>query len=71
MVVWWQAWGKDSTPTPRTMTTTAFAERLADLVARSAQTDAHAAQTLAQLQRQGQQVAAAMTALATAMEAQQ
>jgi hypothetical protein len=53
------------------MTTTAFVERLADLVARSAQTDAHAAQTLAQLQRQGQQVAAAMTALATAMEAQQ
>jgi len=53
------------------MTTTVFAERLADLVARSTQTDANAAQTLAQLQRQGQQVAAAMTALATAMEAQQ
>jgi hypothetical protein len=46
------------------MNTTAFAERLADLQARSTATDAAAAAALAQLQQQGQALAAAMTAMA-------
>ncbi len=48
---------------------TAYAARLAALQARSAQTDAAAATTLVQLQQQGHQLAAAMTALADQMEA--
>ncbi len=48
---------------------TAYAARLAALQARSTATDQAAAQTLAQLHQQGQQLANAMTALADQMEA--
>ncbi len=50
------------------MNSTAYAARLAALQARSAQTDQAAAQTIAQLQQQGHQLAAAMGALADALQ---
>ena len=49
-------------------TTAALAARLADLQQRSLATDKAAAATLQQLQRQGQQLADAMTAAADAMD---
>jgi hypothetical protein len=49
-------------------TTASLAARLADLQRRSLATDKAAAATLQQLQRQGQQLADAMTAAADAME---
>ncbi len=48
-----------------------YRARLAALQARSATTDAAAAAALTELQQQGAQVAAAMTALADQMEAEQ
>ena len=51
------------------MNTAIYAQRLADLQARSTATDATGAATLAQLQKQGQALAAAMTALADQLEA--
>jgi len=50
------------------MNSTAFAERLRALQARSAATDTAAAQALSELQQQGQQLAAAMGALADALQ---
>ena len=50
------------------MNRTALAARLADLQARSEATDRAAAAALSELQTAGQSLAAAMTALAAAME---
>ncbi len=50
------------------MNSTAFAARLLALQARSAATDTAAAQALSEIQQQGQQLAAAMGALADALQ---
>jgi hypothetical protein len=60
--------GSSEAPDTRTMTSSTFAARLADLQQRSDATDKAAAATLQQLKAQGQQVADAMAHLAKAIE---
>lgn len=63
-----RAWPSPITHSFSTMNPSTLAARLADLQARSAASDLAAAAALSDLQATGQQLAAAMAALASEME---